>query len=422
MIKIKIILSYCLPALFALILILYNYYDRTHQVADTILLHQQQIENNPSANSLHNEPLSGEQSATIKQLLRYLEVRDLETDKRLSKVQLANEFRDSIDKNLTSVWKGNALFIFSLVILPYILFGSRLAFSNEIKLTADQRLKTTTSNWWMKFVTASVMSIGWLYVLNPTGRGESTMVQYLIKVDLSQANSLPIYINSEGMVPVVAGFLGWYLYLLTYFFSKLVHHDVVSTRVYGLMFKKFLLTYGIALIIPSVDIASAASGMVQQGTSQSMLMFLVGYFPMGAFSLLKEKGVKMASDVKAETGYLSELPGISRWQVLRLEEEGIDNMAALASASQDSLHEDLHSMSTMIYFWIDISQLYVTVGRESYQKLLPRCKSASGFINKINDKDDDFIAYVKDQGVGCADEICNLIERTFDTKLIAYSR
>ena len=420
--KINIIFSYCLPALLALSLVLYNYYDRTQQVTDTILLYKQKVETNTSGKSLLEDASSAEFSETIKRLVRYLESYVVENNNNLSdEIKIDEINKETISNNLNKVWKSNAMFIVTLVLLPYILFGSRLAFSDRIKLSIDERKKTTVSNWWMKFIVACVMAIGWLYVLNPTGRGESTIVQYLINVDLTQENSLPLYILSDGMVPVVAGFLGWYLYLLTYFFSKLVHHDVVSSRVYGLMFKKFLFTYGIALIIPSVDVASSASNIVQQGAGQSVLMFFVGYFPMAAFSLLKERGLKMGGDVKSEKGYLSELPGISRWQVLRLEEEGVDNMAALAYASQKSLHEGLLSMSTMVNLWVDIAQLYVTVGHEAYQKILPRCMSASGFVKKVNDGDVDFIEFVKEKDIGCAKEISHLIERTFAGKLIVYS-
>jgi len=420
--KFKVIFFYCLPALLALSLVLYNYYERTQQVTDTILLYKQKVDNNTSGKSLLEDDSSSELSGTIKRLIKYFESSLVESNSVENKDKnLAEINEQSISRTLNKVWLSNTMFIVSLVLLPYVLFGSRLAFSRKIKLSVDERQQTTTSNWWMKFIVACVMSIGWLYVLNPTGRGDSAIVQYLIYVDLTQDNSLPLYILSDGMVPVVAGFLGWYLYLLTYFFSKLVHDDVVSSRVYGLMFKKFLFTYGIALIIPSVDVASAASDIVKQGAGQSVLMFFIGYFPMAGFSLLKERALKMGGDVKAEKGYLSELPGISRWQVLRLEEEGVDNMAALAYASQKNLKDGLLSMSTMVNLWIDIAQLYVVVGHDAYQKLLPRCKSASGFVKKVQDDDAEFISYVKDQDIGCAKEICHLIERTFAEKLIDYS-
>jgi len=420
MYKIKIISSYCMPALLALSLLLYGYYDRTQEVTDTIMLFKKKVEANSTGESLLNGQSDVQSGNSITHLIRFLESSTLEVKEGDGVVQKVDINEGFVRQKLFEIWLGNSFYIAAMVMLPYILFGSRLAFSGRIKLSPIERLETTYTNWWMKFIVACVIALGWVYVLNSTGRGESTLTQFLIKVDFSQHDSIPVFIQSMGMAPVIAGFLGWYLYMLTYFFSKLVHHDVVSARVYSLMFKKFLFTYGIAMIIPSVEIASSAVAYIQTGQGQSVLMFFIGYFPLAAFSMLKEKGLKLGGDLKTDTGYLSELPGISRWQVLRLEEEGIDNMAALAYASQKRLREGLLSMATILNLWIDIAQLYVVVGHDAYQKLMKRCKSASGFINKVKQADAEFVKYVQEQEIGDADEICRLLERTFGDKLIAY--
>lgn len=417
--KIKIIISYCLPAILALTIFLYGYYERTQDVTDVIMLYQKKVELNAGGESLLLDTDARVAEGSTSRLISFLERDYREINKNSNAEQKSKITEIYVRKKLFDVWLGNALYIISMVMLPYILFGSRLAFSERVILSPQDRLLSTQTNWWMKFIVACVIALGWIYVLNPTGRGESTLAQFLIKVDFSQHDSIPTYIQSSGMVPVIAGFLGWYLYMLSYFFSKLVHHDVVSARVYSLMFKKFLFTYGIAMIIPSIEIAPAASAYIQTGQSQSVLMFFVGYFPLAAFSMLKEKGLKLGGDLKTDTGYLTELPGISRWQVLRLEEEGIDNMAALSYASQKRLHEGLLSMSTMLDLWIDIAQLYVVVGHDSYQRLKSRCKSASGFIKKAGSGDEDFISFIAEQNIGDANEICGLLQRTYDGKLIA---
>lgn len=411
--KIKIIVSYCLPALLALSLLLYGYYQRTQEVSEVITQQKEKLVKGVlSAKSL------GQTVNSLERLTIFIEANKADFNTMSEKSNPLS--KPNIEKTLRDIWLSNSLYIVTMVLLPYILFGSRLAFSNRIKLSSKERLDTTKQNWWMKFIVACVMGLGWVYVLNPTGRGESTLAQFLIKVDFSSHDSIPLFIQSVGMVPVIAGFLGWYLYLLTYFFSKLVHHDVVSARVYSLLFKKLLFTYGIAMIIPSVQVASDMPG-VSIGQNQSVLMFFIGYFPLAAFSMLKERGLKLSGDLKTDTGYLTELPGISRWQVLRLEEEGIDNMAALAYAEHQRLREGLMSMATMLNLWVDIAQLYVIVGHESYHKLVPQCKSASGFIHKVKGENSAFITFVSEQEIGDANEIARLLERTFNGKLVEFS-
>lgn len=411
--KIKIIISYCLPALLALSFLLFGYYQRAQDVSEVITQQVDKVDKGSlSAKSIEAS------INTLDRLTAFIEANKENFDTMPDESNPLS--KQNIKKTLRDIWLSNAQYIATMVLLPYILFGSRLAFSNRIKLSQKEKLETTRQNWWMKFIVACVMALGWVYVLNPTGRGESTLVQFLIKVDFSSHDSIPLFIQSTGMVPVIAGFLGWYLYLLTYFFSKLVHHDVVSARVYSLLFKKLLFTYGIAMIIPTVQVASDIPG-VSMGQSQSVLMFFIGYFPLAAFSLLKERGLKLSGDLKTDTGYLTELPGISRWQVLRLEEEGIDNMAALAYAEHKRLRDGLLSMATMLDLWVDIAQLYVIVGHESYHKLVSQCKSASGFIYKVRNGNSAFIEFVVDQGIGDADEIARLLERTFNGKLVSFS-
>jgi hypothetical protein len=435
--KAKIIFLYCLPALLALALILHGYYVRNQDVSDTILHYKEWVDTDiAEGKEIKADP---NQTMVVRRLIAFLATKAM-TAKKVGANEKATDITAGPDKThltyeeckkkqsisagcikryLTSIWISNAWLISSMVLLPYILFGSRLAFSDRIILSAEDRIRSISFNWWMRFLVACVMVIGWIYLLNPTGRGESTIEQFLIRVDLSQNESLPLYIKAQGITPVIAGFLGWYLYFLTYFFSKLVHHDVVSGRVYSLMFKKFLFTYGIAMIIPSVQVSQAALPMIQTGQEQSILMFLIGYFPLSAFSILKEAGLKLGGNFKSDSGYLTELPGISRWQVMRLEEEGIDNMAALAYADQGRLRASLLSMATVIDLWIDIAQLYVVLGQEGYEKIRRRCKSASGFL--AMQADSEFTKFLSSEGIGDAKEIAQLIQRTFAGKLLPYS-
>jgi hypothetical protein len=199
--------------------------------------------------------------------------------------------------------------------------------------------------------------------------------------------------------------------LIGYFFNKLVHHDVTSSRVYNLLFKKFVITYGIALILPN-------SGLIDDQKTAAFFMFLIGLFPLTAMSILIEAASKLTSGGQNVTGNLSLLPGISRWQILRLEEEGVDSMASLANIRPKTVKENLQMIEKLTFFWMDIAQLYTIVGHDGYQKIKNHCLTASEFVRKIDDA--EFVKTIHElEGVGDAAEIARLVSKTFaDTLLL----
>lgn len=238
--------------------------------------------------------------------------------------------------------------------------------------------------------------------------------QFLTKVDLSQTDSLPGILKGGVIQPILAGFLGWYLYLLTYFFSKVYTHDVLSTNSYGLMFQKLLFTYGVAIILPSVQ---ATTAVVDTGIDMTIVLaFMVGFFPMSAFSMLKDTGLKVLHGTQAEKGQLQELPGISRWQIMRLEEEGIDSMGALAAYNRpEELRQNIPAMSNLIDYWVDIARLYTILGQESYQKIKKHCRTASEFV--LKGKDEAFIQALAGDNIINSQETARILERTFPNPL-----
>ena len=204
--------------------------------------------------------------------------------------------------------------------------------------------------------------------------------------------------------------------MLTYFFSKVFSHDVLSTNVYGLMFQKLLFTYGVALILPSLQ----STNNLAAGVDTSIVMaFLIGFFPMSAFSMLKDTGLKMLHGSKGEKGQLQELPGIARWQILRLEEEGIDSMGALAAYKDPlDLEMKIPSMSNLVGYWIDIARLYTILGQETYQATSKHCKTASELVRLVDgDNLDDDSKKIKEalaaEGVVNLPEVSRIIKATF---------
>ena len=314
-----------------------------------------------------------------------------------------------IDDRVDTVWQYNAYIVSLMVLLPYLLLGSRLATINKDKIgiTNAERFNKAWQRWFMKFLVACVITFGWLYVFNPLGRGGTTMKAYLIAENvITLADTLPIYVRPESISHTVAGFLGWYLYLLLYFFGKLYHDDVLSARVYRFLFGKFLFTYGAALILSSVT---------QDETK--MALFLIGFFPLSAISILKEYGQKAGKGLVPGTSGLSQVLGISSNSVLRLEEEGIRDVETLASTKSAQLKKYLpEMMRNDLDEWIDKAQLCSVLGGATYENISPICITASEF--KLKEKDTAIMDALKAKGVENPSEILRLLRRRFKGKQI----
>lgn len=435
--RISIDLQYCLPALLAVFILMHNYHGRLQEISKTLV--PQCIQSNEQC--FMNEVVqcdmgkqdkyaqvlpadNSPQPRTLAQQIcqfRQQAIADLPAPPSANAPEATHapafflesssiperfaQLNQKAHQALQGIFIYNAFSVFILVLLPYVLMGDLLAHSDRIHLDYRQRVIRANANWWMKFLVALIMSIGILYTLNPYGRGGSAYFQFFIETGVTSDKTLPIYILSDKLVPVVAGFLGWYLHFIGYTFTKLIHHDVISARVYGLLFKKFIVTYGIALTLPS-------SGLLGQGESATFMMFLIGLFPLSAMSLLIDAVGKFTNKGETSNGSLSQLPGISRWQILRLEEEGIDSMACLANTKSATIHINLQVIAHLTEYWADIARLYTILGHESYQKIKNHCLTASEFLHKAADP--SFQETLKNiEGLCEAGEIARLLINTF---------
>ncbi len=105
---------------------------------------------------------------------------------------------------------------------------------------------------------------------------------------------MPIFIATKSLAHTVAGVLGWYLYLLTYFFRKLYYNDVVSGRVYRFLFGKFLFTFGIALVamLALCDLAAQiCNDAVTCRVSSSLIRVSVNRTPVGREQATRSSGM-----------------------------------------------------------------------------------------------------------------------------------
>jgi hypothetical protein len=306
---------------------------------------------------------------------------------------------NKIDSRIDDIWSRNSAIIALMVFLPYLLLGSRLAFAEKVGLDPNQRMAAAKRHWAMKFVVACVMALGWLYVVNPSGRATTTIQEYLNAVDIFKGETLPIFIAAKDISHTAAGFLGWYLYLLLHFFRKLYHNDVVSARVYRFLFGKFLFTYGIALTFSAV-----------LGDESKMALFLIGFFPLSAVSILKEYGMKATKGVEGKSP-LSGLPGTSLWHITRLEEEGVDSISTLATFDLDKVEVLPRIMRPLVRYWMDVAQLHTILGEDRYGNVKVVCQTASEFVRRANEP--DFQASLKANGVENPQEIYNLLLQAF---------
>lgn len=308
----------------------------------------------------------------------------------------------NIQQKLRNIWFQYSMFISIMACLPFAMLGIRVAFRdtrNDIHET--DRIQALTGDWWMKFLVAYTIVTGWLYTVNPLGRGGSILSEFINTQDIFTNNTLPGFIVTTDVPLVVAGFLGWYLNLVSYFISKLYYDDVFGTRIYRFLVGKLLFTYGISLIISSVD---ASQGKV--------VIFLIGYFPLSALTILKEFGVKALQGGTQDKGSLSELPSISRAQILRLNEEGIDSIGALATYPKiDELKKFQRSIAPMVDLWVDCARLYSVIGDEAYLKTKGTCATASEFLRIHNTP--EFKEEVKKAAVRNPEEIARQIRQMF---------
>lgn len=384
-----VFLVYCSPCFLALSIFLIEYGIRLYDINQDIM----EISDRVKADS--------DQSSDDEYYKDHPKEMQLENFfKRKNGSKEFDETQKYIPKRIRKIWFRNSIVISIMALLPFILIGFRLAFNKDIAITDGDRFKISYQNWPMKLILACVMVLGWMYILNPSGRGATTFDEYFIMERVVESRTVPVYIASKEISPVLAGFLGWYLYLLQYFFRKLYFNDVTGTRVYRFLFGKFLFTYGIALVSSGIEL------------EMPIAMFLIGFFPLSALTIIKEYGLKAAKGLGEGNAPLSELPGISTWYILRLEEEGVDDLTTLAGCDSNMLKKALPKiMIPYVDIWVDVAQLFAILGGDGYQKIKSFCRTASVFIS--NSDDPQFRLRLKEGGVENPQEIVDILKRTF---------
>ena len=324
-----------------------------------------------------------------------------------------------IDEVIFNLWFEDALFVIPMTLLPFLLLGGGFAFFKEIRekirkhlnekdiqekrLDSEMR-RIAFKDFVMKYILAFIIIFGLLYCFNPHGIGATKVYGFIKTEEPISADTVPVFLKltKSPIKHVLAGFWGWYLYLLWYIFYKFYKRDVISTRVYSVLFRKSLFVIGIALILSVV-------------TKEETLIpiFLIGFFPLSAFSILKEFGLRRFSNGGEPPISLSKLPGISRWEILRLEEEGVESIASLATYDRANLKRILPIRGKLIDLWINTAVLMTLIGARKYECLKEICLTAENFVEQF--KDGYFRKFLMEKcSIHDPDEIAKLIKEKFD--------
>ena len=408
---IRLFLYYCSPCLIGLVLVILPYFLRVIDVQRMVAI---QV-----CSELKNPP-STPQTTSASQLQRSVGVIRAygwtDCDNANSAFNGKPTAWRYIKGYFLTPWATNSATIVALTLFPFGILGvgvalkyHRLSDASERENTYLKLRRIAFKDFILKAVIGFVIAFGFLYIFNPHGQAASAINDWLQNVDiLSSSNTAPNFFNfkDSSMKHALAALFGLYLYLVGYFSYRFYKSDVLGTKVYNVLFKKFLFVIGVAFIISSIGATSNES---------LLLVFLIGFFPLSAVTLLTEFGNKRLSMGEDQTS-LSILHGVSTWQILRLEEEGIDSISALANADAKALETSISNeviTPTMLDMWIDQARLIAVIGTKRWTELNGICERASEFVNKESRKDPVFMAKLAEKSVFNADEISKTLQRSF---------
>ncbi|MDA2918049.1 hypothetical protein MYX76_00900 [Desulfobacterota bacterium AH_259_B03_O07] len=387
-----ILFLYCSPCLAVLTLNLALYYEQgPGEVVEPIYQYIDYISGNKE---VPDNLIKG--NIVAKRLVNFLNKENL--------LKNLKNIRENASKTLNSIWLFNSLFILGLAILPFLILGIGLAKQFPHKHSLTDLYGIALRDWPMKCLVGFVLTFGFLYVFNPIGWGASMAYNFVSYEDVISSSNLPLIVDYKqaGMKHIVAGFLGWYLQLIGYFLYKLYKGDVISSNVYKKSFTKVLFVLGIGLILSSF---TEDEGLV--------VVFLIGFLPQSAISMLREYSTKLVSGVQEQGASLSILPGMSRWGIQRLEEEEVDSIPTLATYNSEELKERIPPEAInpeLLDYWIDMARLMTVIGAEKYKLLEGICKTATYFIQMSSD--DKFKESIKEIGkISNPDEITDKIKK-----------
>ena len=407
--ELKLFLYYCSPCVLGLLFVIGSNYHRVNEV-QKIIVRQVCQQLDPQAAA------SGSGTTTPDQLQKIISVIKANGGNSCQQsTSLVGDYPSVpqfIQGYFVRIWIANSVVIATLTLLPFGIMGVGLVLkfhsTDREKETYNVYKRIASRAFFLKALVAFVMTVGWLYIFNPNGQAASAINDWLRNTNIIANDTAPNFFNfkDSSLKHALAAVFGWYLYLLGYFSYRFYKSDVLGTRIYNVLFKKFLFVVGIAFIISSVGATSNES---------LLLIFLIGFFPLSAITLLTEFGNKRLTAGEDQTS-LSILPGISTWQILRLEEEGLDSLSSLANSDAATLSNvisgEVITTETLVT-WIDQARLITVVGTKRWTELNGICERASEFVRKESTHEPNFLKKLAEKNMFNADEISRTLQGNF---------
>jgi len=160
----------------------------------------------------------------------------------------------------------------------------------------------------------------------------------------------------KSIIAVVFGFLGAYIFSLSTLIRRYVMFDL-QPRAYYAIVQRIIFSCSVALAIRFV----AESWMSpKEGHMLPALFFLVGMVPESGFTFLQDIfKSKLRSRDQSMEPQLSIIDGVSIFQQLRLQEEGIDTLQNLVTCDPVELALKTHFDLSRIEDWASQAQLYL---------------------------------------------------------------
>ncbi len=122
--------------------------------------------------------------------------------------------------------------------------------------------------------------------------------------------------------------------------------------------------------------------------------------------------MKSLQGAAVETDTLSQLPAISRWQIIRLEEEAIDNVSTLAAVDRQTLQVAIPIRDTVLDLWIDSARLIALIGPDKFETLRNDCLTGSEFVRRA--RDPEFVGLLQEKyQIGNPEELARLLRESF---------
>lgn len=396
----SILVVYCIPCLVAICFTIYSNYVRSLDVVAPIKAYVDHVGEGK------DKDIPGdliENNVVLERLLNFLKLQNNIDNLKYSPQQIKNKV---IQNRIFSEY----IFVVALSLLPFVVLGGGIAFKKRKQESYKDMLKLAWKGTLIKFIVAFVIALGWVYVFNPFGQGATAVYEFVLSEDIISTDTLPFYIDYKAqMKHTVAGFLGWYLHLLGYFFFRAFKGDVSSMNLYRKLFVKFLFVFGIALVISAVATKEAL-----------IILFFIGFFPLSGISILKEFSLKSFSGDVEKKVSLSIIPGISRWQIIRLDEEEIDSVSTLASTNPETLKEVIPESTIKhkkLGDWIEMAKLISVLGPVKYDLVKEFSLTAKHFIKMSGD--DTFKEKVKNKcNIDNTEEIAELLKTELESRAV----